>query len=317
MSSKPDISVIVTVYNQAFPSVILTLDSIVRQKNVDFEIVIADDCSRHDYAAELEEYFSAQSFDGYTYVRHDANYKTVGNLLHALDHCRGRYVKEIGTGDALFDEHVLHDIVRFCNDRGVEIGFGSMRQYNNEGESLAVGEYNAPKNAHSYESESHKELFRHQLSLADWIPAPAQFYTTQRYKQLLDRLYNEFGVRYCEDFTATIALEEQTIPYLDRPLIWYEFGVGISTTGGKESVRRLYRDHESFYQTELKLHPNSSFYKSALRAFKLRKFIAVDTPFYSFFQNRLANQYQKEQDGNVVANDMLLSCLRAKNEAEA
>jgi hypothetical protein len=191
-----------------------------------------------------------------------------------------------------------------------------MRLYSGEGEDLLVGEFNAPKNARDYNARDHGELFAHQLTNADWIPAPAQFYSTELYRRLLARLYDEFGVRYCEDFTATIALEERPIPYLDRPLVWYEFGVGVSTTGSKDSVRRLYRDHESFFRTMSRLRPKDPVARSALRSFALRKFVAIDTPFYSFFQRRLANQYRRAQGGCTVPNELLLSCLEAKRSCE-
>ena len=298
---KPDISVIVTVYNQDLRSILISLESVVRQRDVACEVVIADDHSEESYERELDAYFAMRAFSAYRYVRQPENLQTVGNLLAALDACEGRYVKELGSGDLLYDDHVLHDIVEHLDATGARVGFGAMRQYElTDGDAPRVCRFNAPHNARSYTGARGlgPQLFKRQVLRADWIPGPSQFYERELYRTLLGTLYRDYAVRFCEDFTAALVLLEEDMAFFDRDLVWYEFGVGISTSASASSVARMYRDHSAFYRGLGRLRPGGSSHLPARFWYRVRRFIALKTPLYAMLHARTARSYQAERDGS-------------------
>ena len=61
-SEHTEISAIVTYYNQPFDDLLFTLSSCVLQKGVDFDIVVADDCSNRDYHEDIERFFAFTGF---------------------------------------------------------------------------------------------------------------------------------------------------------------------------------------------------------------------------------------------------------------
>lgn len=86
---KLDYSVIVATFNPDFSSLIKTLYSIVNQRDVSFEIVVADDGSTLDYFNEIKEYFNVIHFDQYKLVKNQKNMGTVKNLISAIERCEG------------------------------------------------------------------------------------------------------------------------------------------------------------------------------------------------------------------------------------
>ena len=67
--SNYEISVLVLQYNPSFEAVKRTIHSILKQQNIRFEIVVADDGSTEDYLEKLKELFAKHAFDNYTLVK--------------------------------------------------------------------------------------------------------------------------------------------------------------------------------------------------------------------------------------------------------
>ena len=304
-----DISVVITVYNQPLKTVETTIRSVVQQQNCDFEIIIADDCSSNDISSELKRLFDSLSFSNYTIVRHAQNMKTVLNIKTALDSACGEYMKVIGSGDLLYDANTLHDIVSFMRETKADVGFGKVIAFNkNDKGELNCKLFKAPTNPEDYfvGGMNCKQALKGQLDRADWIPGGSQFYKMSKAKELLAILSDDFGVKFCEDFSGTVALADSEVPFLDRCVLWYEFGDGISTSG--QGRARLYADHENFYKGMSRMKPFGETFPFARAMFSLRKFITLKTPLYRFFQKRIAASYQNNGE-TIVPNDFLKSIL--------
>jgi len=97
-------SVLVLQYNASVIEVQKTIQSILRQQNIEFEIVVADDGSKENHFTQLEDYFKARGFSHYTLVNNPHNGGTVKNILSGVKMCNGKYVKCISPGDYLYDE---------------------------------------------------------------------------------------------------------------------------------------------------------------------------------------------------------------------
>ena len=57
-----DVSIIVIMYNPAWDKLLRTLNSILDQRNVRYEIIICDDGSREQFNQELISFFSSRNF---------------------------------------------------------------------------------------------------------------------------------------------------------------------------------------------------------------------------------------------------------------
>ena len=98
-----DFSVIILCYNSKWNALKQTIDSVLCQKNISFEIILADDASTNDCLQKAENYLKNRGFLSYKVLAHEQNVGTVQNLTDALEETTGKYVKGIGACDLLFD----------------------------------------------------------------------------------------------------------------------------------------------------------------------------------------------------------------------
>ena len=285
--TKPCISVVVTTYNQPVEAILATLRSILLQQDVTFDLVIADDHSARDHFDTYRRLFDHYKFEDYTLIRQPENVKTVRNLLIALESANYPLVKAIDAGDLLYSPLTLHQIANFCLKNNVCAGFGNIIRFSKTENGFVESPFKFPRFSSMYSpnnEQNRKQALETQLLHADWIPAGAQFYRTSFYHELLELLYSTYNVRFCQDFAGTLALEKSPVLHFDQSIYRYEWGTGISTNGGIESRKRLYRDHEAFYSTIYAQAPLGVNASKALGRFKFRKFVALKTPLYSPLQ---------------------------------
>ena len=57
-----DVSVVFVQYNPDFKKTLLSLYALINQKDVNFEIIIADDGSKRDYFQEIRSFFQKHNF---------------------------------------------------------------------------------------------------------------------------------------------------------------------------------------------------------------------------------------------------------------
>lgn len=281
-----DISVVITTYNQSFETIRHSIMSALLQRDVAFELIIADDNSRCDYSDEYQRLFREHGFSDYALIRNKTNLKTVRNIANALERACAPYVKTIDAGDILHDAYTLHDILAFCRDKDVSVGFGDIVRFRkNENESYVQSDYRAPQHPEllvfpeASDDAAAARALKAQMESADWIPAAAQFYKTDIYRSLLIELSEDYGVEYCQDFTTVLALGRYPIFHYEKPIYWYEWGTGISTSGNADSRKRLYSDHRHLYQEMAKRRPFGTNLSRALLGFRMRDMVAR-SPFY-------------------------------------
>ena len=106
---KYSVSVVVPTYNPSWERVRATLNSVIFQKGVNFEIIITDDCSKENHFEKIKDLFSRYSFTDYKLISHEKNQGTVLNFLDAAKKSDGAYIRGLGQGDMFFDEYALKD----------------------------------------------------------------------------------------------------------------------------------------------------------------------------------------------------------------
>lgn len=291
MQSAVDISVVVTTYNQDERALTLTLNSILQQTCTSFEIIVADDCSKADPSPFIHQFFDERGFGNYSIVRSSENIGTVANVAQGISAASGHIIKPLSPGDALFCPSTLANIVQCCNEHDIQLGFGGIISYLSDG---SFSPYNAPRALDLYTSSKQDsgDVLRSHILKTDWIPGCSLFYGRDLMLPYLHELADRAHVRYCEDLACPLcAADGVRIGYLGEPVIWYEMGTGISTSGGSASVRRMYTDHHNFYHYLPERIVDQQMARQALRAFSLREFVALHTPFYRMAQKLKLNQY--------------------------
>lgn len=313
MHDSADITALITTYNQNLESTLLSIASAALQAQCKVQIVVADDHSQSDNCDAYVRFLNYLGFTNHHMVRHEENLKTVRNISETLTHANAPFVKCFGAGDLLFSSTTLYDVVNLLSDSGSSGGFGQILSFTPE--STGGTYFNAPRNAADYlepQRDINKGLFFHQLLYADWIPGCCQFFATDRLRALLHSLANEFSVQYCEDFAMTLMLREEVPCFLEEPILWYDFGDGISTDRSLDSARKLYRDHSNFYSGIAHTKPFGSALLAARFGFALRKFIAFHTPLYQALRARAACSYQ-QKDNSVMFNSFYIECHELVN----
>ena len=96
--STPAISVLIPCYNQA-RYLAQTLESVLAQKNVSFEVIISDDASTDDTAIIAERFASADP--RVRFQRHQKNLGMASNWNWCLDQARGEFIKYVFGDDYL------------------------------------------------------------------------------------------------------------------------------------------------------------------------------------------------------------------------
>lgn len=290
MSEASEISVLLLSYNPSKEDLRVSLSSIVAQQDCRYQLLVVDDHSQDDPQTLVDAVMADLDSDDYEYLRHERNMRTVHSVRAALEKATGKYVKLIGAGDALYDSGTLRAIVDFCEEHDAACGFGNIVLMKDE------KPFRFPSNASDYPPEgtvSREELFKHQISKADWIPGCSQFYRTDFFAKMLGLLADHYGVNFCEDFSETIALLYEDVWHLDRPIIRYDWGDGISTNGSLASRTRLYDDHAHFFAAAHDDKPFGSRITMPYAMFRLKRFIALKTPVYPLLQRLFARMHME------------------------
>jgi len=247
----PQVSVIVTTYNSDLSKLTDTLDSIVIQEDIDFEVVVSDDGSQNDYQQELTEYFDTHQFSNYSFAEKTENRGTVRNCLKGLKAAVGEYVYSISPGDKLFEKNILSKLYKFSIKTNADIVFGDVLNYWDEKGQEIREKGASPKHAqlfdynpnHTEVSESAKIMFLY----GDYICGASYF----RKKECAEIFIKEASqvAKYAEDTPSTLMalMAGARIYHYPETVVLYEYGSGISTNGDSkwtdivmEEYRRTY-----------------------------------------------------------------------------
>lgn len=241
-------SVIVVTYNPIFEKVKLTLDSILKQEFKDYEIVISDDGSEDNCFDKIEQYFMEHDFSRYVLVPHEKNQGTVKNLISALEHCSGKYVRDFGPGDLFYDKASLGRLCRYFEKRDCDMCFGLIKGYSiSENGNVTYKKFTHPFDIQAYRKQyDSKRILSNLILYSDNVSGASTSYKRNIYLEYLKRI--EDYVVYEEDiFQVLAALEGIKMRLYDDYLVWYEMGEGVSDSGNSAFSQKLALDVSNFY----------------------------------------------------------------------
>lgn len=240
--NNPGVSVCVCTYEQKWEKLKMTLDSIICQKQVDFEVIISDDGSQINYYNEVVQYFQDKKFADYTFINSEKNTGTVQNVVRAFDKCRKQFVKFISPGDCLLEDDTLYRWIEFLRDSGKRWSFADVVSYKKDGgiiRKVSVEEH--PRLKEDY-MKGIDELSRWNYVVLNDIAVGAAIIVE---KELLCEYLSRINgrVAYAEDNIYRLMMYDGVVGvYYPHAAILYEVGDGISTSGDKKWDKLISKD---------------------------------------------------------------------------
>ena len=230
-----DITVIVCCYNPNLQKLKNTINSIINQKGIEFNIVITDDGSQTEYFREIQKYVEENySYDGITYSKLEKNAGTVRNILNGLNICKTKYYKALSPGDYLYDELSLKRYYDELINNDYDLVFSDAVFYF---ENTIVSKRKYPTTSLVFNDNFLKKYYfvYNYLFLGATIAGK-----TSVVLNYLNRIAGK--VIYIEDLSCTLLmlLDNRKVHGINEPLIWYEYNTGVSST--KDGCARLDSD---------------------------------------------------------------------------
>ena len=242
-NQKHDVSFVVAIYNPDLSKLSDTLESIIKQKGIDSEIVICDDASNIDYSIFFSDFFLKYMFSNYSYIRQKENVGTVKNVLAGVMACNSDYVKLLSPGDYIYSEDVIRNWLNYIENKNADWSFGEAVYYRTENAHKTVFRGTAyPLDIKPYLDGNIKKCQWNCCVLKDLILGA----NTLCKNSILIKYLGEIDgkIKFAEDNIYRIMIFDGNVGiYYPEKTIYYEYGEGIST------VNNVYWDnalHEDF-----------------------------------------------------------------------
>lgn len=244
------VSVIMLIYNADYLRIKATLKSIVIQKNIELELIIADDGSNISYEEEIKKFLSDYANIPFMYLKSKKNMGTVLNFCKGVQKAKGKYVKPISPGDCFYDADSLKKIVDFMETNYAKVAFGLAAFYfRTDSNNITVVPKNSPELYRDYDKTKYrqKRIINNLLIYKDNILGAGLCYEKNTLTKYLEIITNR--VCYVEDFvTYFMAVDGIQIYCFSEYMLWYEFGEGVSTGVSKEWDYRIWKDREVCFE---------------------------------------------------------------------
>ena len=300
---KFDISVIVLTYFPNKEKLLSTIKSILLQKNISHEILIADDGSNTFFKEDIEKLMDEYNFTNYKFVEHSQNQGTVINFYDAVKLSNGEIVKPISPGDYLYSEYTLQRVCEFMKKQNADATFGNLIYYADDG-GIKVFDKKDPINDKvylDYENYNSRKIAKHLIKFSDAICGASLFYKTSVLKEFLSQVIGT--LIYAEDaITQYFALEGKKILKIRDFVVFYEYGSGISTSQPSGS-NRIMDDFIRFYDFLMDKFPKEKYLKNVIKrldliskkkriCYYLYRLLLLDNNYNSIKNKIISNKYK-------------------------
>ncbi len=254
------VSVVVITYEPSIDKLLATLSSIIRQNSILFELIISDDGSKSVNVDDLEKKVSeiVPERIPLRFIKNRKNSGTVHNICNACRVAAGEYIKILSPGDMLYDDDVLYDLYTSAIKTPQKaFFFGRAAYYSNDG-TLKLYETSTPSYPGIFDSNDQNV---HDLAMmfGQGPVGASYFYKTESFNKYLGLIVGH--VKFTEDYTTSILylLDGEKLSFIDRKVVWYEYGLGISTSNAQRWKEIYENDCRELYEVAKKLHPDNKF----------------------------------------------------------
>lgn len=237
------VSIVLTTYNSDIRKILDSLESFIRQQEVEIEILIADDGSKVFPKCDIEHFFRKRGFTEYRIIENVQNRGTVMNLMGAVEVARGDWILSFGPGDCIVGDDCVKRWINYTVERQAEISFADIYAYSryDDGQPYAVSVKCSPQMPYKIDNENCKKTMYQYLINGDLICGIALLTKTNVYLKYLKRIENI--VKYAEDHLfRLVVLEQNKMVYYPKQTVLYEYGEGVSTSGKGDWPELLTKD---------------------------------------------------------------------------
>lgn len=239
------VSVIVATYHSDYKKILETVDSILIQQKIDYEIVMAEDSADNGYYSDLKHYFEKKKFAKYKFVYQKENQGTVKNILCAAQIAEGEYIKPISPGDLLINEYVLDEMYRCAVENNAAACFGDVQCYSIINGKKVYIHKNFPNDIRPYIQGNREKAIKNNLLLGDVIYGVSILYNRIIMIEYMSKIAG--SVILCEDLIMVLLLiENKNIVYTRKKMVLYEYGLGISAPQNTVGKRKIKQDQIMF-----------------------------------------------------------------------
>jgi len=242
---KYDVTVEVCTYNSSFQKLLYTLQSILTQKDISFQIVISDDGSFNNYDEKLKVFFSNRGYSDYILNTSKYNRGTVLNCLSTLSHATGKYIKGISPGDMLYDSYVLSRLYNQAEEEKAEIIFAVADCYSLKNGVHLTEDRILPRRLDVYMQSQYDQQVEYFLS--NDVPLGAAYFirtdTALKYRSIIAG-----RIKYAEDYSVGLMLADGIkLHFFPMHMIWYESDSGISARTADKWIKALKEDLDELH----------------------------------------------------------------------
>lgn len=264
MNDKTDVSVCVAIYNSDFSKLLITLSSIIIQKGIIIEIIIADDGSKKDLSPQIRDFFVKKHFSRYKIIRNNENKGTVSNFFEAVKAADGEYIKCIAPGDLLYSENALAESIEYMKRSNLDACFSNAAYYSDKHELVFPKVLIAPQEVSCYIKNQITLQKLYCLILSDFICGATFMVTRDVFFYYLNMIVDR--VKYSEDSIYRIMIfDEKRIGFYDALTIYYHYGEGISTSKKTKWIKLLYNDNNALNMILLQKCKGKSFFEKRFK----------------------------------------------------
>ncbi len=234
-----EITVLLLTYNGERNAILSTVNSVIKQKNVNVKLIIADDGSEDFCKDEIVSFLEKESFSSYTIIDNKINRGTVLNVYNSLEYVQTDFVKLISQGDLLYDENSLCNMMRFMEKKKCDVAYGKMVGYLPS--DLSLVEQYSPRDNTPYEKNDIRRSTKEFFLYLNGPCGALHMYRIAALKKYLAEIAGK--VKYCEDnIMGLMMLDGIKMAYYPHFIIYYEVGNGISSGANKGQSRRIRED---------------------------------------------------------------------------
>ena len=264
-SEQIQVSVVIPTYNTAWDKLKWTLNSVMLQKGVSFEVVITDDGSKVQHFDCIKAYFAEHAFDKYRIVTHETNVGTVNNIYDGVQASTGMYIRSIGQGDMLYGEDALLRMFTFAQKHNAAGVMSDAVYFDVDGNRVRVHVRDAmPQNTKCF--DDYVKLRKNYILYADVGLGATMLYSREKYLQYLKLICGR--IIYAEDHIVPLMiLKRDLVLYYDEVTTFYEYGTGISTQHSAETERKLRADKQAYTDIAQEICSDKAFVRCMNRCF--------------------------------------------------
>lgn len=262
-----EFSVIILCYNSEKEALRKTIDSVLIQKNIDCELLLADDCSQNGCLQYAKDYLAGKDYTDYKVIEHNVNVGTVQNIFDAVQRAEGRFTKCIGAGDLLLEDVTLRRVYDYMSEESCVMCFGKMQAYRMNQGQIEKASYFWPPDIVGFIKGRGERVKRNVIRYHGWIPGASMFYDTERFKMRLEEITGI--VKYCEDLLQVLLfVHGDKVVCFPYGAVYYEMGSGISTNNNNGNLSRIQNDHINFWKDVLYRYPEEKLIKKGYHMYQ-------------------------------------------------